>query len=208
MCCLLTFLHVSLVSGWPTLKLCVAQAIALASAISIVHTQIMSADSKQAVAEKDLVEDIAYARKPYDEVVRTAEQVGLLGVAAEIKFKADRAEQRVVEIAESEEHSKKKLEERQAFSKLCDETDEDILTQIDFKITHPTRGPDAWEKLEEQLRDEPSASIRFIEYYPDTFALVGNVSAAAAQAQDPDIAPILQVLAEVLKAQRPIDASR
>lgn len=160
----------------------------------------MADNPESLINDKELAWDIAYAQKPYIDVAFTARQVGLLGIAAEIDNRAETIRQRAEETAQAEGRMKLKLEERQAFSRLCDETEEDILTLNDFKISNPQAGAGAWQNLMELLAENPSSTIRFVEYTKGKHALVGDIAAAAKIVDEPTIASILTESAAIIAA--------
>lgn len=93
--------------------------------------------------------------KPYIDTAYAARQAGLLGVAAEVEQRAESVGCQVEEIAQAEERMKARLQEQQAFSRLCDETEEDVLTLTDFKISNPQAADHAWWQLIERLTESP-----------------------------------------------------
>ncbi len=117
-----------------------------------------------------------------------------------IEQRAEIIGNQVEEIAQAEDRMRVKLEERQAFSRLCDETQEDILTLTDFKISNPQDATSAWHHLMEILSETPSPAIRFVEYSKGRHALVGDIAEAANTIDEPVIASILSESAAVIKA--------
>lgn len=99
---------------------------------------------------------------------------------------------KVEDIAQSKGRLRQKLEKQHAFTRLCRETDEDILTATDFKLLDPTHGPEAWEHLRTLTVQMPELPLRFVEYYKSSYALLGNVAAASELVVDPAIKRILR----------------
>lgn len=160
----------------------------------------MEENPENRITDVGLAWDMAYAQKPYMDVAFTARHVGLLGIATEIEQRAETAGKKVEEIAQAEGRMVLKLKEQQAFSRLCDQTEEDILTLTDFKISNPEGAVLAWQNLMGILAETPSPVIRFVEYSEGSFALVGNVAEAANTIDEPIIAAILNESAMVIEA--------
>jgi len=152
--------------------------------------------------------EIAYAQKPFIDIAQTARSVGQLGIASEIEFAGEREAQRVEEISNADKRSRQKLIEEQAFLRLCRESDEDIVDITDFKLSDPTHGNDAWNRLFVLLEDASDLPVRFVEYSQDKFALVGDVATTACMVSDSTIVTILKECAWALEASREESAVR
>jgi hypothetical protein len=148
--------------------------------------------------------EVAHAQKPFMEIALVARSVGQLGIASSVEFMGEREVVRMEEIANADKyHDQRRKEillEEQAFLKLCHESDEDILTPTDFKIANPRQGLQAWERLLQISQEYTDLPVRFMEYRPDNFVLIGNVAQAAKVIQDPEIAGILHESAIALEA--------
>lgn len=154
------------------------------------------------ITNKEIAVDVAYAQKPFIDLGIMARQLGQPKLAGDIEFTGEFEAARIERIANTLGSIQRKEMEDAAFSKLCRETEVDVLTATDFKITDDFEGIDAWGRLYELVHEEESElPLKFVQYGQSKYALVGDVATAAKQIHDDSILENIMVkLAEVLEA--------
>ncbi len=155
------------------------------------------------INDKHVAWDAAHAQKPYWEIAAAARGVGNKSIA-EITESRGRIAVQLVELSASKKGQfRERFERKLALSVLLRNSEEDVLTKNDFVRLNQTRGAEIWDALlaehlpvdsgaPQDSQAETPPPIRFHEYHPGHFVLMGDLTAAAAATEDQDLRGIYQ----------------
>ena len=139
------------------------------------------------------------ARAPYDEIARTAEEVGKPSLAASIRKLGERAAKETLKLAWFEGRVRDKAERDIAFREVR-EAHPNLLTLTDFKLNDSKEGQEIWRTVSEKAKTEERFPVEIVEYYPGEEVMVGDFGSAAELFTDPTISSFLQGLSDWLEA--------